>query len=185
MHYFYCSLAELHEPLRELQTFKDSPLKYCKITIDKHERVVAMTYLGNKRINASDLKQVIGLPIEAFNCLDTRCSSGDIEDIVAFLNEDWAQALYHDRYMDFLHALMKSMENDTGIMDVKAAIQEGIDIGEKYSDLALRRRSVIGVGGSSIPPETKKTIESALLAFLRNNRNMLPKYYIPGSSVSL
>jgi len=37
----------------------------------------------------------------------------------------------------------------------------------------------VGIGGGGLPPSTKKIIDMHLMEFLKNNRNLLPRYW-PG-----
>lgn len=67
-----------------------------------------------------------------------------------------------------------------GVLDVLQDIRKLVNAGEAMVDVAAKRDAAVGVGGQQLHGSTKKMIETHLLEFLKNNRNVLDNYLLPG-----
>merc|ERR1719356_1647290 len=82
---------------------------FCRLTIDSFGRVDSITYLGGEELQVESLWSLVGLSETFLNHLYVRWKDGDIPDIVEFLTDEWATALFHDRFMDFCHQIKLEM----------------------------------------------------------------------------
>jgi len=93
---------------------------FCRLTIDKFGKVDSITYLGGEELQVESLWSLVGLSETFLNHLYMRWNDGDIPDIVEFLTDEWATALFHDRFMDFCYQIqleMRSQEEVKNIID--------------------------------------------------------------------
>ncbi|CAJ1368273.1 unnamed protein product [Effrenium voratum] len=74
---------------------------YCRLTLDSLGKVDSITYLGGEALQVESLWSLVGLSETFLNHLYQRWRDQDIPDIVEFLADEWATALFHDRFMDF------------------------------------------------------------------------------------
>ena len=88
------------------------PDSYCAVRLDKHSIIRAITYLGPEPVEEHNWSCLIGLPESALNNLAPRFDEGIVPDLPKFLRENWASALYHDRFGEFLSTLRAEMETD-------------------------------------------------------------------------
>merc|ERR1711988_1820386 len=82
---------------------------FCRLTVNKMGKVDSITYLGGEELQVESLWSIVGLSETFLNNLFVRWKDGDIPDIVEFLTDEWAIALFHDRFMDFCHDLKSEM----------------------------------------------------------------------------
>lgn len=142
-------------------------------------------------------------------------------DLIDFLRQTWASALYHDRFKELVQVLRSALSPATGadgpgasgagqadsaahaaiaallakVMGAAEGSQaapaaEGKEEGEHASGSQASSSSVeasvrkiqlegVGVGGRDLPTEVKRTVEVALLDYLRENKQILPVYITP------
>lgn len=107
------------------------------------------------------------------NKLSSRFDAGIIPDIAEFLSENWAICLYHDWFKGFCIDLNQGVKEQIGaIMESVAKLTEdGMELSRDHVDEILTK----------LPPDVRSLIEDRLLAYLRQNMNHLPMYYIPGA----
>ena len=77
-----------------------------------HGAVHSIVYLGPTPVAALNWLQLVGLPEAAINRLASRYDEGIVPDLPAFLEQNWAVALYHDRFGEFRAALRLELESD-------------------------------------------------------------------------
>ena len=73
-------------------------------------KISSITYLGKEELHAESLWGLVGLSATFLNHLVQRQADGDIPDIIEFLTDEWAVALFHDRFMDFQTSLAETLE---------------------------------------------------------------------------
>lgn len=103
LNYFYASkLKEGEKPLAEIITAVPGRTRYCKISLDNYDFIAAITCLSDRPVNSSHLEQLIGVHQSYVNSLVLTYNEGRIPDLLDFLEEDWADVLYHDRFRVYL-----------------------------------------------------------------------------------
>ena len=128
-----------------------------------------MVYLGKKQIDYRALVSLVGLHETYLNKLLNRFEEKLITDIPDFLSENWALALYHDKFSQLVINL-KAILHEKDIFDI---VGEVIDK-EKPFDRVDINKILEKVG-----KRTKAKIEYEIVNFLNENRNHLPFYHIP------
>lgn len=150
---------------------------FCRLTVTKMGKVDSITYLGGEELQVESLWSLVGLSETFLNNLYKRWKDGDIPDIVEFLTDEWAIALFHDRFMDFCHQLKMEM----GAQDeVKQLINKHLGNLESAGNLkdGLTRDLLTKIKGQ-LPPDITKKMEDRLLEYLRKNTNHLKAYFLP------
>lgn len=114
---------------------------------------------------------LIGLPVTAVNNLSSRFDEGLISDLPSFLRQNWAPALYHDRFGEFRQAVRGELADDE---DWRAALQaarppaeegkEGVDVG-----------AFLG----ALPEGKAELVRMRLRDFVQTNKNQLDMYLVP------
>merc|ERR1719253_925811 len=100
---------------------------FCRLTLDTFGKVDSITYLGGEELQVESLWSLVGLSETFLNHLYIRWKDGDIPDIVEFLTDDWATALFHDRFMDFCHQIKLEMSSQEEIKNLINTALEGVD----------------------------------------------------------
>jgi len=130
-------------------------------------------------LHAESLWSLVGLSATFLNHLVHRHKDGDIPDIIEFLTDEWAVALFHDRFMDFQSSLAETLESsgqvatfiDGALQKLKAGDSKNVLSSQFFED--LRSELLKNYTGDV------KTMENTLLDFLRKNDNHLKSYFIP------
>ncbi len=79
-------------------TFDFSTGSLFTLEIDNKRRVFGVTYLGREPLIVETLQTLIGLSESYLNHVEAKWKSGDVDDLLEYLSEDWTAALYHDRF---------------------------------------------------------------------------------------
>lgn len=146
---------------------------FCRLTIDHFGKVDSITYLGGEELQVESLWSLVGLSETFLNHLYLRWRDGDIPDIVEFLTDEWATALFHDRFMDFCHQIKLEMSNQEEVKTIINNALEGVD-----KKKGLSRQLLVKIR-SQLPKESVKQMQDHLLDYLRENVNHLTTYFRP------
>jgi hypothetical protein len=142
-----------------------TPGHFCRLKVDAHGQIASITYLGSEELQVEALWKLVGLSEALLNHLHARWQSGDIPDLIEFLADDWASALWHDRFLDFIAELKSDLSQKEDFMkQVK-----------KVSDGDGTREELI----SKFNPEYKQEMQDKVLRYLRANTNHLHTYFLP------
>jgi hypothetical protein len=174
LHYYHMEACEGTKPQGEtveiVTDTMDNPLPgtpghFCRLTVDALGQLSSITYLGGEELQVEALWKLVGLSEALLNHLHARWKDKDIPDLVEFLADDWASALWHDRFLDFIAELKSDLsQQDEFMKQVK-----------KVSDGELSREDLI----SKFPAERKQEMQGKVLRYLRDNRNHLHSYFLP------
>jgi len=182
LYYVRIELPLLPDKVRNLVTKLDAEsgdTGYSCLQVDSHGRVASFSYLGSEPVEVSNLCCLVGMQEAYLNSAVAFFNKGMVKDWISFFREDWASALYHDRFHDFCLSLRMGMQDDEGVRDVLEVVRKTLESGAADQEICQVRREAVGIGGSGLAPSTKKMVEMHLLEFLKNNRNLLPMYW-PG-----
>lgn len=146
---------------------------FCRLTLDSFGKVDSITYLGGEELQVESLWSLVGLSETFLNHLFGRWKDGDIPDIVEFLTDEWAAALFHDRFMDFCHQIKLEMLDKE---EVKKLINEKLEVVNPKEGLSRRLLEQIR---AQLPKESVKAMQEHLLDYLAENTNHLKTYYLP------
>lgn len=135
----------------------------------------AITYLGPEPVEFENWACLIGMPEAAINNLAPRFDEGIVPDIPQFLRQNWAIALYHDRFAEFRSALRAEMDEDEDFQKAMAQARKTA----AYDAGKLSPVDFIGM----LPEAKRNVVRTKLLAYVAGNQNQLDMYLVPSSSV--
>ena len=160
-------------------------MRYCRLVLDEHRRVASITYIGNDAVEDLNFGSIVGMQESYLNSLEHFFDKGAITDIIKFLRGDWAVAVYHDRFRELCMNLSVSSGSIEEIQAILTKIRDAAaNTATNVSDIATLRNDFIGVGGSKLKYETRRTIELQMLDFLQNNNTLLPMFFLPDGGAS-
>ena len=84
---------------------------YIKFTFNSIGLIDSVTYMGSEEIILQSLWSFVGLHENYLNSLWSRHEKGIIPNVVEFLSENWAIALYHEWFGDFCLRMRLSTQN--------------------------------------------------------------------------
>lgn len=157
------------------------PSRYTCLLFDDVGVLNRLEYLGDSPIPVRDLQNLVGLHEAYLNSALASYEAGKVHDWIAFFAQPWASALYHDRFPAFRAKLRTLLAKDDGvraIADDAAAFMK--ETGDTKGAIALVQERV-GRGGSALEPSTRRLVESQVLEFLGNNRDVLNMFLLPKS----
>merc|ERR1712091_627753 len=84
----------------------------------------SVTYMGSEEVVLQSLWSFVGLHENYLNSLTSRYPAGIIPNVVEFLSENWAIALYHEWFGDFCLRMRQSVQ---GMTDVQAILEKAFE----------------------------------------------------------
>ena len=129
----------------------------------------SVVYLGKKQIDYRALVSLVGLHETYLDKLLNRFEGELITDIPEFLSENWALALYHDKFSQLVISL-KAILHEKDIFEIVSDV-----VGKEKPLDRVVINEILGLVGK----RTKAKIEYEIVNFLNENRNHLPFYHIP------
>lgn len=147
---------------------------FCRLTIDTFGKVDSITYLGGEELQVESLWSIVGLSETFLDHLYTRWKAGDIPDIVEFLTDEWATALFHDRFRELCQQIQLEMRSKE---EIKEIIDKNLEDETNWKD-GLSRELLDKIR-QNLPKDAVKDIQDHLLEYLRENTNHLKSYFLP------
>jgi hypothetical protein len=142
-----------------------TPGHFCRLKVDAHGQIASITYLGSEELQVEALWKLVGLSEALLNHLHARWQSGDIPDLIEFLADDWASALWHDRFLDFIAELKSDLSQKEDFMKHVKKVTDGEGTREELI--------------AKFNPEYKQEMQDKVLRYLRSNTNHLHTYFLP------
>ena len=96
-------------------------------------------------------------------------------DLPKFLRENWASALYHDRFGEFLSTLKLEMEMDETFRSAMDKLRESKD----YDQGTLSPVDFMNL----LPQAKRDVVRTRLLDYVAGNQNHLDMYLVPASAI--
>ena len=139
-----------------------------------HGAVHSIVYLGPTPVAALNWLQLVGLPEAAINRLASRYDEGIVPDLPAFLEQNWAVALYHDRFGEFRAALRLELESDADMQALLDGARPAAVGGEqlKVADFLAK-----------LPEPKRALVHARLLDYIQTNQSHLDMYLVPSSAI--
>ena len=97
-------------------------------------------------------------------------------DLPAFLQQNWAVALYHDRFSEFQAALRLELESDADMQALLDGARPAAVSGEQ-----LKVADFLG----KLPEPKRALVHARLLDYIQTNQNHLDMYLVPASSIMM
>jgi len=146
---------------------------FIKFTFNSIGLIDSVTYMGSEEIILQSLWSFVGLHENYLNSLTSRYEKGIIPNVVEFLSENWAIALYHEWFGDFCLRMRQSTQGMTDIQNILEKAFETTKNGEGIT------RDQLDEFKALMEPQTTRMIQDETLEFIKTNMNHLPMYYIP------
>jgi len=149
---------------------------YFRLHLDRNGVVRTIVCLHRQKIDAHNLSRLYGLHERLLNNLRQRHKDGLITDLFDYFQENWAVALYHDRFADVrdeVRDVLKKtlMESDESIFSsLASSIDHDMIFTDDQKKSVLQRFRTEGY---------KKEIEEILLRYMNYNQYHLPMYARP------
>lgn len=134
----------------------------------------SVTYMGSEEVVLQSLWSFVGLHENYLNSLTKRYAAGIIPNVVEFLSENWAIALYHEWFGDFCLRMRTAVR---GLADVQEICHKAFEATKHGQGLP---REELEKYKKMLDEKTVRMIEDETLEFIKTNMNHLPMYYIPG-----
>jgi len=177
LYYFYSVKPCLHPVKKAKVIVTNQNDRLCRLVFDDNENLRSITYIGSEPIQTENLAALVGLPSSYMNRILFRYANNQIPDLVTFLQEPWATALYHESFPDLRNELKAEVyerrEHLSGLIERYLSLQKQRDNGEPIDPASVP----LLVNG--MPQSIKETIQIKLLHFLEFHANHLPGYQIP------
>lgn len=129
--------------------------------------------MGKEEVILQSLWSFVGLHENYLNSLCSRYEQGIIPNVVEFLSENWAIALYHEWFGDFCLRMRKSAED---MDEVQTILKKALEVSRNGQGIS---REDMQEFKGMLDPKTVRMIQDDTLEFIKTNMNHLPMYYIP------
>ncbi|KAJ1459041.1 hypothetical protein M885DRAFT_460321 [Pelagophyceae sp. CCMP2097] len=164
--------------LKSLRDLAAQRSKYSVAKIDSHGILAEVVYLGKEAVEPRNLSRLVGSHEAYLNSAWQSYQRGVVDDWIAFFRGDWCSALTLDRGAQLQETLLALLQGNDG---ARAIVEQLLADATTKDDSTLRdvRAHALGVGGESLPQETKDLLLNAVVGYLRKNRGLLPRYHLP------
>ena len=146
---------------------------FIQFTFNNIGLIDSVTYMGSEEVILQSLWSFVGLHENYLNSLTHRYEQGIIPNVVEFLSENWAIALYHEWFGDFCLRMRQSVQS---MQDVQAILEKSFELTKNGEGVS---RDQIAEFKGMLDSKTVRLIQEETLEFLKTNMNHLPMYYIP------
>ena len=146
---------------------------FIQFTFNSIGLIDSVTYMGTEEIVLQSLWSFVGLHENYLNSLTSRYEQGIIPNVVEFLSENWAIALYHEWFGDFCLRMRQSVQSMAEVQGILEKAFEATRNGEGLT------REQMDEFKKLMDPKTVRMIQDETLEFVKTNMNHLPMYYIP------
>ena len=91
---------------------------WIKFTFNSIGLIESVTYMGNEEVILQSLWSFVGLHENYLNQLTSRYTAGIIPNVVEFLSENWAIALYHEWFGDFCLRMRTAVRSLSDVQEI-------------------------------------------------------------------
>jgi len=144
---------------------------FCAVRLDHHGIIHSIVYLGRQAVEEQNWACLIGLPETAVNNLASRFDENIVPDLPGFLRQNWAIALYHDRFSEFRLALRQELEEDEDFARALAAARASAGGAAEQVDVSAFI--------AELPASKCDIVRTRLRDFIHTNKNQLDMYLVP------
>jgi hypothetical protein len=141
--------------------------------------VVEVAYIGTLPIEEKNLSRIAGHHEAYLNSAMYSYENGLVDHWTDFFRQNWATAIFHDRFADLVRDLRDAVQTDKGMLMILDKVFEIADSTEDDQVVADVRRKIVGDRGDQLEELTQKTIEAQTLEFVKRNKSVLTKFYVP------
>uniref|UniRef100_A0A7S1KSD1 Cilia- and flagella-associated protein 61 N-terminal domain-containing protein n=1 Tax=Percolomonas cosmopolitus TaxID=63605 RepID=A0A7S1KSD1_9EUKA len=178
--YFKCHVRDYKADECEI-LYTDANDRYSRIAVHKTSGVVLeVTTFCKEQLEENNLSALVGMPSAYLNGLVIRYTEGLVPDLINFLRENWALALFCDQFKKFRKEIFENITQDSPDVEkfAKRIIQQ-VQSGEKFSWTEAEYEV-----DEVMPLHAKQDLERELVLALERMQNIdglidREVYYIP------
>eukprot|EP00981_Chlorochromonas_danica_P004114 scaffold801_cov178-Ochromonas_danica.AAC.19 len=191
--YFYSSVPRLPRDLvgyltdtasQPVQFFPHPPPPPRRITLLKTDAfggVAELSYAGLDKVESRNLSLLVGKHEAYLNSAINAYNKKFVDDWISYFRGSWTTVLFQDTFSQLISALKKNMQSDKGMIMLLSRIFEKADLESDNVAVSEYRTNLMGAHGELAPEITRKIVEVETLEYLRENKDFLPKLYLPGA----
>lgn len=188
MHFTSSVIAERPAPHETLMTKSvskdDKDMRLTWVTLDRHQRVAKIMYLGSAEVEERNLRRLVGCHESFLNSLKHAHDVGLCHDFIHYFRQPWADALYSHHFEEFVESMQQLIDGDKEvdkILKKMHAFKTGKD-GQRLDRVMLAIHDAVGLGGCKLAASTRKSIQQTVLNFVVKHHKLLSMYWIPETS---
>ena len=188
MHFTMSVIAERPPPHETLMTKHvsddDQDMRLTWVTLDRHQRVAKIMYLGSAEVEERNLRRLVGCNESFLKSLKHAHDVGLCHDFILYFRQPWADALYSHHFEEFVESMQKHIGGDTEVdklLEKMHAFKTGKD-GQRLDRVAHAIQDTVGLGGCKLAPSTRKSLQQMVLDFVVKHHKLLSMYWIPKTS---
>eukprot|EP00727_Mastigamoeba_balamuthi_P005671 m51a1_g1723 hypothetical protein (1107) ;mRNA; r:103041-107400 len=151
-----------------LTDVKDGP--FLCLHTNCYGQVNGITYVGKEAPESDNYTALIGVQHHALNSAAERLKEGAVPDLVAFLREPWAIAVFHDRFAAFIRDFAEEVTPALGSFaatEIEKRVREG-----KLAEVS-----------GMLDATARHVINSRIASFLVAHSSQLDQYALPINSM--
>jgi hypothetical protein len=141
--------------------------------------VVEFTYIGDERVENRNLALLPGVHEAYLGSAAHMHGKMYVLDWIEHFRQEWASAVFQDKFPVLVQALRKTLSSDRNMMMLLNRVFERAETCTDNQELADYRRELLGPNGELAPEATLRAIEADTIAYLKDNRTLLPRFYMP------
>ena len=153
--------------------------RLCALKLDPFGVVVEVAYLGKSAVEVRNLSKLVGWHEsylnEAIHCFE----EGDVSDWIQFFREEWATAIYHDKFGEFVEATRDVLATDKGTYSLLDSVTDALEASTENDVVIEEWKKAIGPRGQFLDDNTKRIVEMQTMDYLRSNKAMLTRFSVP------
>jgi len=145
---------------------KNKEIEYFHIHIDTYGFIQSLTYVGKEDLFSENMLCLYGMHEKYLNRLISRFDEGIIPDFKTFLNEPWAQPLFHDRFRSYMkrlrNELMNPQPSSVPLLPLDSSSSEN-DTENLYGEKPMEMKEILDrlyiyVANNEIVPEEERVM---------------------------
>jgi hypothetical protein len=154
-----------------------TPSSSTRVELSPHSLVISVQFLGAAReFPPRNARRIVGLPASYLNRLEYRYSAGEINDLAAFLEANWATALYHEQFsMMKQHIFSAVTESNSGAL--QGLVEKVIELNNAGKN-EKRDNFLINQLAAQMPPRVRDAIQLEAIKFVKSAADHLPNYIL-------
>ena len=185
LYYTMSNIAERPTPhetlITKIRSKGGDEMRYSWVTLDRHQRVSRILYIGTERVEEKNLNRLVGCHEAFLNSLRHAYDDGKVLDMVEYFREPWADALYSHHFQEFVETCQQMVLHDDGVEKVMKIVSDfkKSPNGDKIDRLASLLHDSVSVGGSKLAPSTRRILQEAVVNFVTKHHKLLSMYWVP------
>lgn len=156
------------------------PFRSMNLFTDRFGRVASILFYGSvdNFPEIGNLTRIVGKQAKLCESSLLRdYEGGRIRDLLSFSRSDTMTALYHDRFDAMVSNLRRAVGQSPEFSAAVRKIAHDCADGHSDSELEKMMRDAVGVQGDEIGEPVQRELGTRLLAFIRQNRYLLPHFF--------